>query len=164
MRSTRPMDHRATLRVKRLADRRNVSVGEVLGGLLAASIWIFGLAAVSPAKASECNQDIGNLTQQRQAVIEQLNKVAKASPKGQLDPVAACPKLRALAAIEQKLSAYLTKNKDWCMVPDSAITNIDASAKHSRTIAGQACKVAEQIKKGQEAGAAAGPKLPTGPL
>ena len=155
MQSTRPM---------RLADRRHVSVGRMMSGLLAASIGLFGFAAISSASAGECNQDIGELTQKRQAVIDQLNKVAKASPKGQLDPVASCPKLRALAAIEQKLAAYLTKNKDWCMVPDNAITNIEGSAKHTVTIAGQACKVAEQIKKGQQAGAAAGPKLPTGPL
>ena len=164
MRSTRLMDRSGDVRVARLADRRNVSVGVVMGGLLAASIWTFGFAALSPATAGDCNQDIGDLTKQRQAIIEQLNKVAKASPKGQLDPTASCPKLRNLAVVEQKLAAYLTKNKDWCMVPDAAVTNIETSAKHTRTIAGQACKVAEQIKKGQQAGASAGPKLPTGPL
>lgn len=166
MRSTRLMDRCGSIRAARLVNPRDVCGGVVKGALLAVSIWTFGFAALSPATAGECNQDIGDLTKKRQAVIEQLNKVAKASPKGQLDPIASCPKLRSLAVIEQALAAYLTKNKDWCMVPDTAVTNIEASAKHTQMIAGQACKVAAQIKKGQQAGAgaAAGPKLPTGPL
>lgn len=164
MRSTGLRDTGGDVRGARFAKRRNVSIGVVMGGFLAVSVWTFGFAALSPATAAECNEDIGALTQKRQAIIDQLNKVAKASPKGQLDPTAACPKLRNLAVIEHQLSDYLTKNKEWCMVPDAAITNIETSAKHTLTIAGQACKVAEQIKKGQQAGAAAAPKLPTGPL
>jgi len=130
---------------------------------LSISAWTMSVA-LSPAMAGECNKDIGALMQKRQQSIEQLNKLAKASPKGQLDPIASCPKLRGLAVIEQELAAYLTKNKDWCMVPDNAVAGIQPSSKHTREIAGKACKVAEQIKKGQEAGAAAAPKLPAGPL
>lgn len=163
MRPNRHMDRSCGFHARPFSIRRNFIARAAIGGLLALSAWTLGLASASPAKASECNQDIGALSQKRQGVIEQLNNLAKHSPKGQLDPIASCPKLRALAAIEQKLSAYLTKNKDWCMVPDAAITNITASAKRTRTVAGQACKVAEQIKKGQQA-VDTGPKLPTGPL
>lgn len=134
-------------------------------GLVAAlSIFAFGLAAAVPSRAAECNADIGALMKKRQDIIEHLQNLAKSSPKGQLDPAVSCPVLRTLAVAEHDLSAYLTKNKDWCMVPDNAIQNIDSSAKRTQTIAGKACQVAEQIKKGQEAIINSAPKLPTGPL
>lgn len=120
---------------------------------------------VSPAKAAECSDDIGNLTKKRQSIIDQLNRLAKSSPKGQLDPALSCPKLRNLAAAEQELLAYLIKNKDWCMVPDEAITNLTMSHDRSKTVAARACLIAEQMKKNQETGdLGGGQKLPTGPL
>ncbi|WOJ88104.1 hypothetical protein RZS28_09565 [Methylocapsa polymorpha] len=121
------------------------------------------------AYAGDCNDDIGNLTKKRQAVIDQLNHLAKGA-KNQLDPIAACPKLRALVAAEHDLVAYLTKNKDWCAVPDEALQNISASSEKSSGVANQACKVAEQMKKAQQQQATGGlnapqgQKLPTGPL
>jgi hypothetical protein len=131
--------------------------------VLAISAWTFGLSAASPALAAECNQEIGAMMKKRQGVIDELNRLAKAAPKGQLDPTASCPKLRVLAALEKELVTYFVKNKDWCMIPDAAVTNISASAKHMQEVAGKACQVAEQIKKGQQA-IGTGPKLPTGPL
>jgi hypothetical protein len=118
------------------------------------------------AFAEDCSTEIGTLSKRRQAIIDDLNRLAKTSPKGQLDPTASCPKLRTLAAAEQQLLAYLTKNKEWCMVPDDAVANFMAASEKSKTIAAKACAVAEQIKKGLQAGGAAaqGPKLPTGPL
>ena len=126
----------------------------------------FCLELVSPALAAECGQDIGNLTKKRQSVIDELNRLAKASAKGQLDPAISCPKLRNLAAAEEELLAYLQKNKDWCMVPDEAITNLTMSLNRSKMVAGRACNIAEQIKKNQESGGGleSAQKLPTGPL
>jgi hypothetical protein len=120
------------------------------------------------AYAADCNQDIGALTKKRQGIIDQLNQLAQGGKK-QLDPVASCPKLRALVAAERELVAYLTKNKDWCAVPDEAFQNITASSGKSSKVADQACKVAAQMKKAQEqqaAGALNAPqtKLPAGPL
>jgi len=79
------------------------------------------------------------------------------------------PKLRALVAVERELVAYLTKNKEWCGVPDEAFQNISASSGKSTKVAEQACKVAAQMKKAQEqqaSGALNSPqtKLPAGPL
>jgi len=123
------------------------------------------LGFIAPAYAAECSEDIGNLTKKRQGIIDELNKLAKSSPKGQLDPTLSCPKLRDLTAVEQELFAYLQKNKDWCQVPDEAITNLGTSMGRSRIIAGKACAVAVQMKKDQEAGGlGGGQKLPTGPL
>ena len=120
------------------------------------------------AYATDCNQDIGALTKKRQDILDQLNKLAQGGKK-QLEPVAACPKLRALVAVEQELLAYVTKNKDWCAVPDEAFQNISASTSKSGKVANQACTVAAKMKKAQEQQASGAlnapqPKLPAGPL
>jgi hypothetical protein len=120
------------------------------------------------AFAAECNEDIGALTKKRQGIIDQLNQLAQGGKK-QLDPVASCPKLRALVAVERELLAYLTKNKEWCGVPDEAFQNISTSSGKSSKVADQACKVAAQMKKAQQQQASGAlnapqPKLPAGPL
>ena len=83
--------------------------------------------------------------------------------------MASCPKLKALVGVEREVLAYLTKNKEWCNVPDEAVANISASAEKSNAVAGQACKIAAQVKKQQEqqatgAGLPPAQKLPSGPL
>jgi hypothetical protein len=120
------------------------------------------------AYATDCNQDIGALTKKRQGILDELNKLAQGGKK-QLEPVAACPKLRALVAVEHELVAYLTKNKDWCAVPDEAFQNISASTSKSGKVANQACTVAAKMKKAEEQQASGAlnvpqPKLPAGPL
>ena len=120
------------------------------------------------AYATDCNQDIGALTKKRQDILDELNKLAQGGKK-QLEPVAACPKLRALVAVEHELLAYLTKNKDWCAVPDEAFQSISASTGKSGKVANQACTVAAKMKKAQEQQASGAlnapqPKLPAGPL
>jgi len=120
------------------------------------------------AHATDCNQDIGALTKKRQDIIDQLNQLAQSGKKKQLDPVASCPKLRALVAVEREFVAYLTKNREWCSVPDIAFQNLSAGAAKTVKVANQACTVAEQMKKAQEQQAAgalnAQQKLPAGPL
>ncbi len=135
-----------------------------LPAMVALSLSLGGVA-----RAGDCNEEIANLSKKRQAVIDQLNQLAKGGKK-QLDPIASCPKLRALAAAERELVAYLTKNKDWCAVPDDALQNLSTSSGKTSQVANQACKVAEQIKKAQEQQATGGAgqppaqKLPAGPL
>lgn len=140
----------------------------LLGLTWAAPLTSFSPLGLSrPALAAECSEDIGNLTKKRMDIIQALNKLAKSSAKGQLDPALSCPKLRALAESEKMLLAYLNKNKDWCMVPDEAIMNLQKSHEHSSAIAAKACAFAAQEKKAQEAGADSalgGQKLPAGPL
>jgi hypothetical protein len=126
----------------------------------------FSLPTLITAARADCNEDMGKMMQRREAVIQELNASAKAT-QGKLDPVGACPKLRKLAGMESELIAYMTKNKDWCAIPDNAIEN--ASTGHAKTAqtAAQACNIAAQMKKAQEqqANGGAGPaKLPAGPL
>jgi hypothetical protein len=126
----------------------------------------FGVTAlVAPARA-DCNEDMGKIMQRREGLIQELNASAKAT-QGKLDPTTACPRLRTLAGMEKDLLAYMTKNKEWCAIPDNAIEN--ATAGHAKTAqtATQACNIAAQMKKAQEqqANGGAGPqKLPAGPL
>ncbi len=141
-------------------------IGSLRKAVLAAMILI-PFAVCGAAYATDCNQDIGALAKKRQGIIDQLNKLAEGGKK-QLDPIASCPKLRALVAVEREFLAYLTKNKDWCSVPDEAFQNISASTGKSGKVANQACTVAAQMKKAQEQQAsglnAPQQKLPAGPL
>jgi hypothetical protein len=142
-------------------------VGSMRKALFAASIGLTFFAC-GAAQATDCNQDIGALSKKRQGIIDQLNQLAQGGKKKQLDPVASCPKLRALVAAERELVAYLAKNKEWCAVPDEAFQNLSAGAAKTVKVANQACTVAEQMKKAQEQQAAgalnAQQKLPSGPL
>jgi hypothetical protein len=141
-------------------------VGSARKALLAATSGVYFFIC-GEAYALDCNQDISALTKKRQSIIDQLNHLAQGGKK-QLDPIASCPKLRALVATERELVAYLAKNKDWCAVPNEAFQNISASAGKSSKVANQACAVASQMKKAQEQQASgalnAQQKLPAGPL
>ena len=126
----------------------------------------FSLPTLVATARADCNEDLGKIMQKREAIIQELNASAKAT-KGKLDPVGACPKLKKLSSMESELIAYMTKNKEWCAIPDNAIEN--ATNGHTKTAqtANQACNIAVQMKKAQEqqANGGAGPtKLPAGPL
>ena len=141
--------------------------------LCAATLGARAQDAPLASSSSSCEADIGKLQQKRNAEIGELNKLSKKG--GKLDPVAACPKLRNLAATEKQMLAYMEKNQNWCSIPDSVIENVKQGSGKTAGIAGQACKIAAQVekmKKQQAAGGgAAGPfgaptasRLPTGPL
>lgn len=160
-----PQDRSSSLRRSPFTGRRvrgAAATGFLLASFLAGSFMT--LSATPGYAAGECNADIAALMKKRQGIIDSLNKEAKASPKGQLDPTAACGKLRSLAGAERELLAYFVKNKDWCMVPDNAITSLTEGSKKTAGMAANACRVAEQVKKGQEAISNSAPKLPSGPL
>ncbi len=89
-----------------------------------------------------------------------------------MDPIAACPVARNLLAIESQMLAYMTKNKEWCSIPDQVIDGFKAARAKSQMFSSQACAVAVKVKQmqaQQRAQAAANPaqqpaKLPAGPL
>ena len=125
-----------------------------------------------PAQAQTCNDDIGKFQERRQVQIEGLNVLSKKG-KGKLDPIAACPKLRTLAAIEEEMFKYMEKNQAWCGVPDDALGSVKEGKGKSASLAGQACKVAAQINKMKQmqarqaregGGGPAVQRLPSGPL
>ena len=134
--------------------------------VLSAGVLVLG---VGSAAAQSCNEDIGAFQKKRNVHIEALNKMSKAS-KGKLDPIASCPRLRNLAAIEREMLAYMEKNQNWCSIPANIIEQVKGGAQKTGQVAGQACKIAAQARQMQQqgaqmqAGAPPPPALPRGPL
>jgi hypothetical protein len=128
--------------------------------------WPFAL--FREARAQTCNEDLGALGKERNTEIEALGAISK-SHGNKLDPIAACPHLRKMKDIEAKMAAYLTKNKEWCNIPDQFIDNFKSSSERTGKLADQACALAAKAKQMQQNGGAIGnlpppPKLPGGPL
>ena len=144
-----------------------------MSAIFKAALLSMGLlvAGVSGASAQSCNEDIGELQKKRQVHIDALNRMSKAS-QGKLDPIASCPRLRNLAAAEREMLAYMEKNQNWCSIPENIIEQVKGGGLKTAEVAGQACKVAAQMKKMQQQQAAGGPvmggapapSLPRGPL
>jgi hypothetical protein len=132
--------------------------------LALAAFAAFGAGA---ALAQSCNEDIGAFQEKRRAQMEALNKMTKAQG-GKLDPVASCPRLRTLAAVEREMLGYMEKNKAWCSIPDQILEQVKTGADRTSQIAGQACKIAAQARQmqqqQQQGQAASAPALPRGPL
>lgn len=146
----------------------------LLPGFMAAALLagFTTMAAITPAAAqASCQNDFALIQGKREKQIASLNALAKRA-KGKLDPVAACPRLRSLAAVEGELLAYMKKNKSWCGIPDELVAQVEKGREGTNRMAGQACKVAGQIaemkrraaQQGNAAAAAQRPKLPSGPL
>jgi hypothetical protein len=127
------------------------------------------MAVSTPVFAqSTCETDMKRIKDKHDAVVASLNAMKKS---GKLDAEAACPKLRVLAGVENEWIAYMTKNKDWCSIPDDALTNMEGNKNKTAAFATQACSVAaknKKMKEQQAAGGGAGQqpqvRLPTGPL
>ena len=136
------------------------------GALALALSTAWGVAAARAG--DDCAQDIGKMTQQRQAAMKTINDLVSAAKGKQMDPTVFCAKSAPLNAVEVKLLAYLQKNQDWCAIPDSFIDQLKAAHAKSVAFSAKACKVAAEVKKMKEAGATNGapppPQLPTGPL
>ncbi len=119
------------------------------------------------AAHADCKEDIDKIMQRRMGEVALLNKISKANG-GKLDPVAACPRLRSLAAVEAEATAYFSKNKDWCNLPPDFTDKMAAA--HAKTVgfAEKACSFAVKMKQMQQQQAKqqqeALPTLPTGPL
>src|SRR5690606_6688698 len=106
------------------------------------------------------------IQQKRNAQMEALNKMTKANG-GKLDPIASCPRLRSLAALEREMLAYMEKNQSWCSIPDQIIEQVKTGSSRTAQVAGQACKIAAQARQMQQQQQSAGPAapaLPRGPL
>ena len=139
-----------------------------------AAILLAVLASATPARA-DCQSDIQGYMKRRDAVVAQLSAMAgSGKKKKQLDPIAACPKFRALSSILGETVGYMEKNKDWCAIPDQLLDGAKGQRAQFSKTAGQACGIAAKVKemKSQaEKQAAQGgmggsqvQKLPAGPL
>ncbi len=143
---------------------RTVLAGVVAGSLLAP------LAA-----RADCNSEMGALAAKRAAINAVLDRNKKAHA-GKIDPVAACPQLKALAAAQGAMVSYMQKNKDWCSLPDELVAQSTQAQGQISGFAVKACGMIVKIKQmqAQQAAMAAQQqqqatqvpqlKLPAGPL
>ena len=136
------------------------------------------IATAAPAfAAQDCATDLAGLAGRREAALKNINALVAASHGKKLDPEAFCARSGPLNSAEEAMIAYMTKNKDWCQIPDDAIAQLRASHAKSAAFGGKACSVAAQIRtmKAQAAkqqaqaaqnggGAPQVQPLPTGPL
>ncbi|MEF3365724.1 hypothetical protein V3H18_04165 [Methylocystis sp. 9N] len=147
----------------------------ILGALLfqrnVARLSLLALIVASSgayAQQQSCQEDFQKLSEKRMAGIQALNALGKAG-KGKMDPVAACPAAKRLVSVETEMLNYMTKNKEWCNVPDNVVDNFKEARAKTQTFASQACAVAAKAKQMREQAEAGGgmmapPKLPAGPL
>jgi hypothetical protein len=132
------------------------------------------MLAATPAFADDdCATSLQKLAARREAALQGINQMVKASHGKKLDPEAFCARSRPLNMAEDAMLAYMTKNKDWCQIPDDAVNQLKASHAKSVAFGARACTVAAQIAKMKKQAAAAaqqggGPPaeqpLPAGPL
>ncbi len=140
--------------------------GAVQAGVVATALL------VSSAAWADCNTDMGALAAKRTSASALLDQNKKAHG-GKLDPVLACPQLKALAAAQGAVVSYMQKNKDWCALPDQVVTQSAAAQAQISGFAVKACGMIAKMKQMQAQQAAAATqqqaqvpalKLPAGPL
>jgi len=133
-------------------------------GLIGAAL----LAIASPAFAQSCGDDMQKLQSARATALASINKMAAAAKGKPLNAEQFCAGARPLTSADGALFAYMTKNKDWCQIPDEVVAQFSAARAKDNAMAGRACSVAAQMRKAQEQGAQAGAPaaqpLPSGPL
>ncbi len=122
------------------------------------------------AHAQSCQEDFQKLSMKRMGAIQSLNNLGKAG-KGKMDPAAACPVAKKLAGIETEMLNYMSKNKEWCNIPDNVVDGFKQARTKTQTFATQACAAAVKMKQMQEQAAQGGgpgmappQRLPAGPL
>ena len=122
------------------------------------------------AQAQSCQEDFQKLSMKRMGAIQILNNLGKAG-KGKMDPAAACPVAKKLAGIESEMLNYMSKNKEWCNIPDNVVDGFKQARSKTQTFATQACAAAVKMKQMQEQAAQGGgpgmappQRLPAGPL
>ena len=142
-------------------------VSHRFNGLLAATVLA---ALLAPAVArADCNSDLGDLAAKRAVVNAALEKNKKAHG-GKIDPIEACPQLKALAAAQGTVAAYMQKNKDWCSLPDDLVTKTAQAQAQISSFAVKACGMIAKMKEmqakaaQQQASQVPALKLPSGPL
>lgn len=144
------------------------------GASLFLRVFIVALAAAfvagDGALAQSCQEDFQKLSMKRMGAIQILNNLGKAG-KGKMDPAAACPVAKKLAGIESEMLNYMSKNKEWCNIPDNVVDGFKQARNKTQTFATQACAAAVKMKQMQEQAAQGGgpgmappQRLPAGPL
>lgn len=114
-----------------------------------AAIAVVSALSIASARA-DCQSDVAAA----RADLEQKGKALNEAGKKKADPQTLCPLFRSFSSAEAKWVEFLTKNKDWCQIPEQAITQAAASHKKTNDIRDKVCQVAAT------GGATGGPAKP----
>ncbi len=104
----------------------------------------FFISAPASAQSSAC-QEGQKILQERQGLIQQINKLTEGGKKKKLDPRAACSVFTKLVTNGNAGEKWMTDNKDWCQIPDQVVEGFAKDHKASQNIKGQACQAAAKM-------------------
>ncbi len=122
---------------------------------LMAALAVAGIFTTAPAYAqSSACQEGQKILQERQGLVQQINKLSEGGKKKQVDPRAACTIFSKLVVNGNAGQKWMTDNKDWCQIPDQVVEGFSKDHKRSQEIKGQACgaaaKMAEMEKRAKQ--------------
>jgi hypothetical protein len=112
--------------------------------LAAFAVTGFFISAPAFAQSSAC-QEGQKILQERQGLIQQINKLTEGGKKKKLDPRAACSVFTKLVTNGNAGEKWMTDNKDWCQIPDQVVEGFAKDHKASQNIKGQACQAAAKM-------------------
>jgi hypothetical protein len=104
----------------------------------------FFMSAPAFAQSSAC-QEGQKILQERQGIVQQINKLTDGGKKKQMDPRSACTVFSKLVTNGDAGQKWMTDNKDWCQIPDQIVEGFSKDHKRSQEIKGQACQAAAKM-------------------
>jgi hypothetical protein len=116
------------------------AVAALTTGLLIAGI--LADAAPAAAQADVCGKG-RTLFQERQSLMNRMSTWRNKK----VDPGTACKTLTQLQGNGNRTLAWLNENKDWCQVPDQAVTAIKSQHAQVGSSRNNACKAAADYNK-----------------
>jgi hypothetical protein len=97
------------------------------------------VSALSIATAwADCQSDVVAA----RSALEEKGKALNEAGKKKADPQTLCPLFRAFSTAEANWVKFLTENKDWCQIPETAIKQAAASHKKTNEVRDKVCQVA----------------------
>ncbi len=113
---------------------------------LLAAFAVAGAFTTAPAFAqSSACQEGQKILQERQGIVQQINKLTDGGKKKQMDPRSACTVFSKLVTNGDAGQKWMTDNKDWCQIPDQVVEGFSKDHKRSQEIKGQACQAAAKM-------------------
>jgi hypothetical protein len=118
------------------------------------------LVASAPAFANEfCDKELAPMVQQRKALNDKLAAIGKrAKQPGAREQF--CGTLTAYIGNVRKFLTYMEQNKDFCAIPDQAITQAKQGLAQNQTLRKKVCLASAQ----PQPGAPGKPAIPRPPV
>ncbi|MBZ6076073.1 hypothetical protein [Microvirga puerhi] len=113
---------------------------------LAAALAAAGVFMAAPAfaQSSGCG-DAQKFLNERQSLIQQINKLGGNGKKKTIDPRTACGVFTKLVSNGNVGIKWLETNKTWCQVPDEFAKGFEEDHKRAVEMKGKACEAAAKV-------------------